>query len=134
MMDRLIGWPDALRAYARKVDGLPLVWGKTDCGALVTESVKIMYGKRPFKYRSRKAGLRFLAAHNVRDFFEQTLDATEIPQAFAQTGDVLVSADEREFVIVTGHGALHSSDEYGVRWLPALPDGFTCYRLGGLSG
>ena len=42
--DRTLSWRRELVAWAREVRGLPYIWGKTDCAALIRDALRIQFG------------------------------------------------------------------------------------------
>jgi hypothetical protein len=142
-MRRLRTWGRDLVAFAEAASGQPVIWGETDCHALVRQACMAMYGADLFAdvpaWRSKHEALARLA--RGEDIVTTLLahGAHELPSVHhAVLGDLLIEPGPRLTVlrptwVVVGSLHLGASEDYAVVTLrrppPTYPEGTVAMRL-----
>lgn len=98
MMERLADWEVRLVAYANGVNGAPFAWGRTDCGYLVRNALRAMYGRDMLRgagsYRTSLAARRAVPAQGVGAVLRER-GFEGVRMAMAQPGDVVLLPGKR---------------------------------------
>src|SRR4051812_39369367 len=95
MPRRVLNWDVQLAVWASAQRGRPFIWGETDCGTLVREAHRVMYGEDLYgflgEWTSPVAAGRILAERGGFSGILASLDAELVPIGLVQSGDVLVA-------------------------------------------
>lgn len=91
---RLNNWSWCLFRWSEDVVGEPFRWGKTDCGALVRDAIRAMYGKFPAfgvpDWSDRRSAVEAQKATRGVSGALRWMGAEDVRLAYAQSGDVAV--------------------------------------------
>lgn len=124
MRRRVPNWDVALLQWAASVIGRPYRWGETDCGTLVREAHRLMYGEdlvpQVKPYRTKRQALnRHTSTGGVRSLLLE-LGAHDVPIALAQSGDVLCEPGDAFGAcgMVVGRDVIWATVEDGVVRVP----------------
>ena len=126
-MRRTPNWDVALVEYASVMQGRPFKYGSTDCGTLVRDALRVMYGKDMLRgmgsYRTLKAARKVSrSVGSVPDYLKDRLGCERIRRNFVQAGDIVVLPGEDmrmpQLAVVVGGKLMVSVVDTGVQIVP----------------
>lgn len=130
MTYRVADWDAKLLTWAESVQGMPFIWGRTDCGTLARAALTLLFGRDiapdvPF-HRNEKQAIEVVRKYGgVIPVLEQ-LGAQKMTLPFARGGDIIAIDEPEELVTGTAlavwfdRQAVMSSRD-GVIWTTAEP-------------
>lgn len=104
-MKRLDDWPNQLQAAINRFDGVPWVWGETDCWQFAAAAIAAVtgadfIGTYAGQYRSRLSALARVRGRGHRSFTDAAvaelarIGAEQVPPQFARVGDIGITICE----------------------------------------
>ena len=134
-MKRLRTWDVRLFHWADSVVGKPFEWGVTDCGYIVRDAHKIMYGKDVFRWPTYASKRGAVSARKKVGGIPNALGkvCTRVGRRFAQSGDIVVIIHKGEYGmgVVVGTNAVGTYPGEKVHLVPltVVPDDAIFWRV-----
>jgi hypothetical protein len=132
---RLRNWDVRLFAWADGVAGRAFAWGKTDCGYLIRDAHKAMYGKDVLRWPTYASKRGAISAQKKVGGIPNALAkaCTEVGRRFARSGDVVVITHKGQYGmgVVVGMNVVGTYPGERVHLVPLgiVPDDATFWRM-----